>query len=172
MTGVTRSLPRQSLKFWVTALGLSALFAGSVYAAGTRWNIAIDSQENLCLPPYRVWLIDKKQTTPIQGEVFAFKASNLGPIFPDGTTIVKVVEGMPGDEVKVTEQETTINGRKVATGLQVAQDYGIDYSKYEREGLIPEGSFWFFGRTADSFDSRYWGSVQGTQVVGRAFPIW
>jgi conjugal transfer pilin signal peptidase TrbI len=172
MTTRTSSKRKNTLTFWMTALGLSVLVAGSVHAAANRWSIAIDSQENQCLPPYRIWVIDKKQTTPIQGEIFAFSAKNLDPLFPDGTTIVKVVEGMPGDEIRVTEQQTTINGRQVATGLQIAHDFNIDPKKYVREGHIPDDSYWFFGRTADSFDSRYWGSVKRSQVVGRAYPIW
>lgn len=160
------------LMFWVKALALSSVMATAVYAAGTRWSIAIDAQENLCLPPYRIWLIDKKQTTPIQGEIFAFTSRGLAPVFADGTTIVKVLEGMPGEQVSVKEDRTTINGRTVATGLQVAQDFGIDPSRYVREGTIPDNGYWFFGRTADSFDSRYWGSVQENQIVGKAYPIW
>lgn len=172
MSAVARLARKQSLSFWVTALGLSAFVAGSVYAAGSRWSIAIDAQENTCLPPYRIWVIDKHQNTPVQGEAFAFTAKNLAPLFSDGTTIVKVVEGMPGDRISVTEQVTSINGRTVATGLQVALDYGIEPARYVREGNIPEEGYWFFGRTADSFDSRYWGSVNRSQIIGRAYPIW
>lgn len=172
MTAVDRPRRQNSLRFWATALGLSVLVAGSVYAAGHRWSIAIDAQENVCLPPYRVWLIDKHQTTPVQGGTFAFAARNLSPVFPDGTTIVKVLEGMPGDHISVSEQATMINGRTVAHGLQVASDYGIDPARYVRDGNIPADGYWFFGKTADSFDSRYWGSVKRSQIVGRAYPIW
>lgn len=167
-----KTVKNPPIRFWVTAIVLSAVTASAVYAAGTRWSIAIDSQENLCLPPYRVWVIDKKQTTPIQGEVFAFSAQGLAPVFEDGTTIVKVLEGMPGDKVSVTADTTSINGVTVADGLQVATDLGIEPSRYVRTGEIPGNSYWFFGRSADSFDSRYWGSVKKTQIVGRAYPIW
>lgn len=172
MTAVERLGKKQTLRFWATALGLSTLVGGSVYAAGSRWSIAIDAQENRCLPPYRIWLIDKQQTSPVQGETFAFLAQNLGPVFADGTKIVKVLEGMPGDRVSVSESKTSINGRTVAMGLQVASDYGISPARYIREGRIPADGYWFFGRTADSFDSRYWGSVKRSQIVGRAYPIW
>lgn len=163
---------KNTLRFWTTAIALSTVVAGCVYAAGTRWSIAIDAQENPCLPPYRIWLIDKSQTTPIRGEVFAFSSQGLEPVFADGTNIVKVMDGMPGDQVSVSEAQTVVNGRVVGTGLKVADDLGIPAERYVREGQIPDDGYWFFGRTADSFDSRYWGSVKEQQIVGRAFPIW
>lgn len=169
---MVKSSKMKPVTFWVLALSLSAVTASAVYAAGTRWSIAIDSQENLCLPPYRIWIIDKKNTTPVQGEVFAFSAQGLAPVFEDGTTIVKVVEGMPGDQVNVTIESTSINGRTVGEGLQVATDLGVDPSRYVREGNVPDDRYWFFGRTLDSFDSRYWGSVAKQQIVGKAYPIW
>ena len=168
----TEARGKNPVKFWALALSLSAVVATAVYAAADRWSIAIDSQENLCLPPYRVWIIDKKQTTPIQGQPFAFAAQGLAPVFGDGELLVKIIEGMPGDEVSVTEQATTINGKVVAEGLKVAHDYGIDPSRYVRTGTIPDNGYWFFGRSEDSFDSRYWGSADITQIRGRAYPIW
>ncbi|MFD1690653.1 S26 family signal peptidase [Azotobacter chroococcum] len=38
--------------------------------------------------------------------------------------------------------------------------------------MIEADRYWFFGRTADSFDSRYWGSVASHQIIGRAYPLW
>lgn len=167
------SLERKGFwRFLTIATAMSVVVAAGVYAAASRWSIAIDSQENLCLPPYRVWIIDKHQTDPIRGEAFAFTSKGLNPVFPDGTTIVKIVEGMPGDQVSVTPDQTVINGKAVGTGLQVATDLGIPADRYTRTGVIPDDGYWFFGRTADSFDSRYWGSVNREQVLGRAYPIW
>lgn len=163
---------KHTVRFWVTAISLSALTAVGIYAANTRWAIAIATQENLCLPPYRIWLIDKGDTNPVQGEIYAFTAKGLDPVFADGTTIVKVLEGMPGDRVRVTAEKTYINDRTVATGLDVATSRGIDASRYVREGEIADDRYWFFGTTADSFDSRYWGSVGTEQIRGRAYPIW
>ena len=108
----------------------------------------------------------------VRGEIYAFYAKGLSPIFADGTIIVKVLEGMPGDRAKVTLDETTINGVSVGKGLQVASQHGIDPQKYVREGEIGEGRYWFFGRTPDSFDSRYWGSASTDQIIGKAYPIW
>lgn len=151
---------------------LAALVAAGVVGLAQRYTLAIATQEYLCLPPYRIWVIDKWDKTPARGEIFAFKAQGLSPVFVDGTTIVKVLEGMPGDVAEVTVAQTKINGVTVGTGLQVAVEKGIDPERYVRSGTIESGRYWFFGQTADSFDSRYWGSVDGSQFIGRAYPIW
>lgn len=164
---------RLSLRFLGKALLLSAGAAGAVVALASQYSIAIATQESLCLPPYRVWLISKQSSPELnRGEIYAFHAQGLAPIFADGTIIVKSLEGMPGDKAKVTLEETTINGVPVASGLQVATDRDIDPQRYVREGEIGEGRYWFFGRTADSFDSRYWGSVGADQIIGKAYPLW
>ncbi|EMB2823958.1 TPA: S26 family signal peptidase [Pseudomonas aeruginosa] len=163
---------RLSAAFLAKGLLFSALVAGSVVLLASRYSIAIASQDSLCLPPYRLWIIDKSKEDLVRGEIYAFHSKGLSPIFPDGTIIVKVLEGMPGDHAKVTLDETTINGVSVAKGLQVASQHGIDPQKYIREGVIGEGRYWFFGRTADSFDSRYWGSAATDQIIGKAYPIW
>ncbi|WP_432780575.1 S26 family signal peptidase (plasmid) [Pseudomonas corrugata] len=171
---VERDRTRQRLSgaFLAKGLIISVVIAGSVVLLASRYSIAIDSQDSLCLPPYRLWIIDKKKTALVRGDILAFHAKGLSPIFSDGTIIVKVLEGMPGDRVKVTLDETTINGVSVGKGLQVAHQHGIDTQKYVREGKIGEGRYWFFGRTPDSFDSRYWGSVSTDQIIGKAYPIW
>lgn len=150
----------------------SVLVAAGVVALASRYSVAIAVQENLCLPPYRVWIIDKYETEPARGAIFAFKSRGLGPLFEDGTTIVKVLDGLPGDRVAVTEESTRINDQVIATGLQVARQYGFDPQRYVRQGVIEPDRYWFFGRTADSFDSRYWGSVASHQIIGRAYPLW
>lgn len=165
--------PRElTTNFLIKGLVLSVVVAGSVVLLATRFSIAIAVQESLCLPPYRLWVIDKRDTEPVRGEIFAFKSKGLSPVFADGTTIVKVLEGMPGDVVEVTLEQTTINKKTVGRGLDVAVSHGIAPQKYVRNGRIEDGRYWFFGRTSDSFDSRYWGSVGTDQIIGKAYPLW
>ena len=167
-----RAPRRLTAKFLVTAAVLSAVVAGSVVALTSRFSLAIATQESLCLPPYRVWVIDKTDREPVRGDIFAFKSKGLSPLFVDGTTVVKVLKGMPGDSVSVGLSETSINGQVVANGLDVAAQYGIDPARYVRSTTIATDRFWFFGETADSFDSRYWGSAGSEQIMGKAYPIW
>ncbi|NNA12946.1 pilus assembly protein [Pseudomonas lundensis] len=167
-----RSPKRISAAFLGKGLFYSAVVAGGVVMLASRYSIAIASQDSLCLPPYRLWIIDKSNSDLVRGGIYAFHSKGLSPIFHDGTIIVKVLEGMPGDIAKVTLDETTINGVTIGKGLQVATQQGIDPQKYVREGVIGQGNYWFFGRTPDSFDSRYWGSASTDQIIGKAYPIW
>ncbi|WP_077749535.1 S26 family signal peptidase [Pseudomonas sp. FSL W5-0299] len=167
-----RAPRRLTAKFLVTAAVLSAVVAGSVVALTSRFSLAIATQESLCLPPYRVWVIDKTDREPVRGDIFAFKSKGLSPLFVDGTTVVKVLKGMPGDSVAVGLSETRINNQVVAHGLDVAAQQGIDPARYVRDTTIAPDRFWFFGETADSFDSRYWGSAGYEQIMGKAYPIW
>lgn len=160
------------LRFLLKGVTLASLLAGGVVLLASRYSIAIATQEALCLTPYRVWLIDKGDITPLRGGTFAFKAKGLQPVFPDGTNIVKVMVGLPGDDVSVTEATTVINGEVVGEGLAVATERSLDTARYVRHGHIEIERYWFMGRTADSFDSRYWGSVARSQLWGRAYPIW
>ena len=165
--------PRQlSVRYLAKAIVLSAVAAGAVMALTSRFTLAIAPQTNLCLPPYRVWVIDKSQREPIRGEIFAFKAKGLQPLFSDGTMIVKVLKGMPSDDVQVDLQGTRINGVLVADGLEVATQHGIDPNRYVRKATVAPGHYWMFGETLDSFDSRYWGSIEANQIMGKAYPIW
>lgn len=167
-----RAPKRISATFLGKGLLYAAVVAGGVVLLASRYSIAIASQDSLCLPPYRLWIIDKKNSDPVRGGIYAFHSKGLSSIFHDGTVIVKVLEGMPGDKARVTLDETTINGRTVGKGLQVASQHGIDPRKYVREGVIGQGNYWLFGRTPDSFDSRYWGSASADQIIGKAYPIW
>lgn len=159
-------------KFLIKGVVLSTVLAVGVMALADRFTIAIAGQKELCLPPYRIWLIDKSDKTPVRGATFSFKSEGLAPVFADGTLIVKILDGLPGDKIEVTTEATKINGQTLVTRLPVAQQLGLDTSRYIRQGAIKEGSYWFLGRTDDSFDSRYWGSVAAHQIFGRAYPLW
>ncbi|MCC9289593.1 S26 family signal peptidase [Pseudomonas aeruginosa] len=167
-----RARKRLSAGFLGKGLLISAVVAGSVVLLASRYSIAMASQDSVCLRPYRLWIIDKMQDDLVRGEIYAFHCKGLSPILADGTIIVEVLEGMPGDRGKVTLDETTINGVCVGIGLQVASQHGIDPQKYVREGEIGAGGYWFFGRTPDSYDSRYWGSASTDLIIGMAYPIW
>ncbi|WP_318840387.1 signal peptidase I [Providencia sp. PROV083] len=133
-----------------------------------RFEIGIDPQNNQCLPPYRIYLVDKGDTKPVKGTTFAFSSKYMGKTGKG----IKMVDGVAGDAITVNDEETTVNGSMVGEGLALANESGHTPQELTRKGVIPEGRVWLMGRTKLSFDSRYWGTVPETQIIGRAYPIW
>lgn len=147
---------------------VGAISAPSSYYVLHRFEIGIDPQNNQCLPPYRIYLVDKGDTKPVKGTTFAFSSKYMGKTGKG----IKMVDGIGGDAIAVNDEETTVNGLMVGEGLALAEESGHTPQELTRNGVIPEGRIWLMGRTKLSFDSRYWGTVPETQIIGRAYPIW
>lgn len=133
-----------------------------------RFEFAIDPQNNQCLPPYRIYLIDRYDKEPLRGKPFAFKSEYIR-VYGKG---IKMVDGLPGDTVSVNAEETTVNGSMVGEQLMLAKESGHTEQTLTRSGKIEPGRIWLMGRTKLSFDSRYWGSIPQNQILGRAYPLW
>nr|WP_247884674.1 S26 family signal peptidase [Azospirillum sp. OGB3] len=149
---------------------MAALFAGGSYITD-RYRIGIDPQISRCLPDTRVVLIDRWDQGVERGQLVAFAARGLTPYFKDGTTMVKVVDGVPGDHVAVGEASITVNGSEVGEGLALARTLGRPAGDFVRELVVSPGAVWVMGRTIDSYDSRYWGELPAAQIVGRAYRL-
>lgn len=144
--------------------------AGSAFAS--RYRIGFDPQEVKCLPGYSVYLIDLKDRELQRDAVYAFSARGLDPLFKDGTQMVKILRGLPGDTVEVTEQHRVlVNGSLVGEGLYLAERLKVPESRFYGRATLGEDNYWFMGTSPLSFDSRYWGTVKHEQVIGRAYPL-
>jgi conjugal transfer pilin signal peptidase TrbI len=136
----------------------------------SRFFIGIDEQPQRCLPDVRVVYVDRVDRQLVRGGMIAFAAHGLG-LFPDGSNMVKLIRGLPGDRVVVTLQHTYVNGEIVGDGLDVAADYGRPPEAYVREFIVPEGHIVAMGATRDSVDSRYYGPVSLQWMIGRAYKV-
>lgn len=157
--------------FLLKALPLSFILAGGAFYLTTRYSVGVDPQENTCLE-WRVFVIDKHDTEIERGEIFAFRSEAMDPYLKDGTQVIKVVDGIPGDRVQVSTETVTVNGNVVGRGLLLSKKLKKPKSRYVRDEVVPENKYWFMGRSKDSFDSRYWGYVSKSNVIGKAYPIW
>lgn len=165
MTG----LPRRA--FALKAVILTVVLAIGFDIIARHYRLGIDWQIERCLPDTRVVLIDLGSGIPERGELVTFRGQGLAPIFPDGTQMVKVLVGLPGDLVKVSPVRTTVNGIEVASGLALAERLGQPAEGFARTLSIPAGHYFAVGRSADSFDSRYFGLIRDEQVLGKAWRL-
>jgi conjugal transfer pilin signal peptidase TrbI len=72
----------------------------------------------------------------------------------------------------VTPERTTVNGVPVGEGLALAGTLQRPPSAFARAETLGAEALWMMGATGDSFDSRYWGPLPRTQLIGRAYAIY
>ncbi len=81
-------------------------------------------------------------------------------------------------EEKLGQQpHRVLNNPEVPAFIQGASDFAHrDQCRYSIEGVVckvPEGHYFMMGDNRDnSLDSRYWGFVPDTNIVGKAFFVW
>jgi signal peptidase I len=81
------------------------------------------------------------------------------------------VVGLPGETIQIKESSVFANGKKLG-GLFAAISY--EPAKHENEGsyFVPEGHFLILGdNPKSSFDSRFWGPLPTTNVVGKVVTV-
>jgi signal peptidase I len=106
--------------------------------------------------------------SPIIGHyLWMWKAPLVGdPVVvrkPDGQWVVKRIAGLPGMPMKVTGHSLELGTREVS--LSPSQEYWLSSCPN-----VPGGSVFVLGDNSDrSQDSRDWGFVAVSDVLGRAF---
>ena len=144
--------------------------------------------------PYTTWHIIE-WGSPQRGDIVVFYSPT------DGKRLVKRVVGIPGDSLAMQNNQLTINGKKVtyepinhvkSKNLSLSRDAN-QYSFIENLSgtrhpvmltpqrpsvrsfgpvTVPKGKYFMMGDNRDnSADSRYFGFVERSRVVGRATSI-
>lgn len=160
--------------FFVKAalIALVLLAAAAYFRANYR--IGIATQASTCLPGWRVFIVNLNDRVPTRGEVYAFRANGIAVningqvFFPDGTLLAKEVAGVPGDRITVTTATTNVNDTEKGQGLALSRTLQRQAESFVRNEHVPNGHYFFMGRTYDSYDGRYWGYVRADQIIGRA----
>ncbi|MCV6615977.1 MAG: signal peptidase I [Cellvibrionaceae bacterium] len=143
----------------------------------------------LRLPVVRTKVMDLNQ--PKRGDVMVF----FPPHKPD-TYYIKRVVGLPGDHIRYTNNVLYINGEQAPQellaslpparpvyelasenldGVEHAIRKNITPTRFGKHGEwnVPEGHYFMMGDNRDnSMDSRAWGPVPESAIVGKAFAIW
>lgn len=118
---------------------------------------------------------------PERSDVFVFNTRNIGMIQrglddprQGSQHYIKRLAGTPGDAIEIRPPELYINGELAEDeGFQNVMSQEGYYTGYRGNGTtkveLPERRYWALGdNSANSLDSRNWGTVPEQNIVGRA----
>ena len=134
------------------------------------WNASASAPLGL----YRV-----ERTSPSRGDLVIVRpprtAQEVGAergYLSEGVLLVKRVEGLAGDVVCVRGEQVTIEGIAVANALPTDGMGRPMRAWSDCRPLGPDEVFVLMRDVPGSFDSRYFGPVSRSDVLGKAVPLW
>ena len=96
---------------------------------------------------------------PQRGDVVAFRHERTAP-----SVYLKRVIGVPGDRVEIRQGVVYVNGTELTEPYVRFRD-----TRSAAALIVPASSYYVLGdNRANSDDSRFWGFVPATDIVGRA----
>ena len=98
-----------------------------------------------------------------------------GPCPTGQETVLKPVAAGPGDEINVSPEGVTVNGKKVRNSAQLAHDSQGRSMPAFPAGHYPvaPGELWLVSaHNPRSFDSRYFAPIQAASVRSTVRPLW
>ncbi len=159
---------------WLVLFSYAMVVTGivSIYIA-QRYTIFIDQQWVVTSTGHKIYITDSWDKNVSYGNLVAFRAKGLEPLFENGFPVAKYVVGMPGDKIKVENGNVYVNGKHVGViSESLLKKIGKDPKEYEKQYVVKEGAYFCMGSNPRSYDSRYWGMVYEQQVIARAYAIY
>ncbi len=164
-----------TMRSWIKAMGGVLMLSLPGLFALQRFTIGIDIQQIRCLPSdSRFYLIDHVDLEPHRGDRIAFRTDErMMPFFNERTVMVKAVAGVPGDLVALVDEDLRVNDITVSKGLPHDLKGPLQHGAWIKPRALQSGEWVVIGHHPLSFDSRYWGIVDQTHLIGiaHAFPF-
>ena len=95
---------------------------------------------------------------------------------PPGSDLVKRVIALPGQTIYSSGNSIYSNGRLLAEPYLPHHDplgLAIPHASRQRPYRVPPGEFYVLGdNRAVSCDSRYWGPIKGSDIIGKVVLVW
>ena len=89
---------------------------------------------------------------------------------PSSQYFVKRILGLPGDHLRIKDGHPVINGHEVTDEPYITQCGNVPACNMPIVITIPKGEYFMLGdNRGDSDDSRYWGPIPATWIVGEVF---
>jgi signal peptidase I len=109
-----------------------------------------------------------------EGEIVVFSQPPADHCPGPPGDLVKRVIALPGQTIYSAGNSIYINGRLLAEPYLPAYDpLGPPIASRQHPYRVPPGEFYMLGdNRSDSCDSRYWGPIKGSSIVGKVVLTW
>ena len=113
-------------------------------------------------------LVNKAARNPQRGDIVVFRY----PEDPKQTFIKRVI-GLPGDRIRLENKQVIRNGERLAESYVQFTNSSDAKRDNLSEATVPPGALFVLGDNRDnSLDSRYFGFVPQTNVIGRPWMVY
>ena len=151
-----------------TAVGMLSVFLIGLLSYGylVQPIKAVGSSMDPSYPTGTYYLLDKLAYTvssPQRGEVVIFHSPSQ-----TGSMYFKRVVGLPGEKIKIENDELYVNGEKLYEPYTKGKTIAKDFPKAGEELLVPGNSYYVLGdNREESLDSRNFGFVTKESITGK-----
>lgn len=175
-------LPFGRHKYLVLTVGTALSAITTLSAAAVAFGIRVNTSYSLPLGLYTTTtdetaeLIEFCPAEPFASESASRSYRTPGFACPDGAVpLLKPIVARPGDLVIVSSEGISVNGYLLPKTYPVTHDAGGRPLKAWPNGLygVARGTVWVASSyNAGSYDSRYMGPIQTSQIRRRLRPLW
>jgi signal peptidase I len=109
-----------------------------------------------------------------EGQIVVFSHPRLDHCGPQEGDLVKRVIALPGQTIYSSGNSIYVNGRLLAEPyLPHSDPLGPPIASSQHPYRVPPGEFYMLGdNRSDSCDSRYWGPIKGSSMIGTVVLVW
>lgn len=157
--GHWRTVARTTLQLAALAALAAAFFMRTPEVSGLSMSPRIASGEFVLINT-----ISYRLHAPARGDIIAFRHDSAAP-----EIFIKRIIGLPGDRIAIDRGRVIVNGKRLAEPYVQFAD-----SRSFAPATVPRDSLYVLGdNRIDSNDSRFWGFVPESAVLGKAIAgIW
>jgi signal peptidase I len=148
-----------------------------VSAGDLLWSGVVTSGDNI-LVNRQAYLFGR----PKRGDIVVFRTDGIAGL-PEGAVYIKRVAGLPNERVRIEPPFLVVNDQKVMEPeiFRIISNGAQGYSGFQNAALLSdtnefavgEGEYFVLGdNTANSRDSRYWGTVPEKNIIGKVTRVY
>ena len=137
------------------------------------FKIGVPAKEHSGCLDSSLFLVSRHDSTVERGGLFVMTLDRDMRNAKKGTRLLKRIAALPGDTVSIERDGVRVNNTEFyrVPLWPVANRLDIPLDSLIKTIVVPEGKIFVIGNTDKSYDSRFWGFLNESSVVARAYAL-